>query len=62
MTPQADEENLDRIVDELLQRLRRGEKVDWPACFRQHPQHADELKSLAPLMESLVKHLLEKSD
>ncbi len=54
-----DEEELARVVDELLQRIRRGEATEWPAVFRQYPRHAAELRRLAPTMEGLVHFLLE---
>lgn len=55
------DDELPRIVDELLQRLRRGERVNWPACFRRHPRHAPELRRLATTMEALVKVLLKQA-
>jgi hypothetical protein len=53
------EEEIARVVDELLQRIRRGEAIEWPAVFRQYPRHAAELQWLAPTMEAVVKFLLE---
>ncbi len=48
------DEDLASIVDELAERLRHGEKLDWPACLRQHPRHAEALKEIAPALEVLV--------
>ncbi len=48
------DEDLASVVDELAERLRHGEKLDWPACLRQHPRHAEALKQLAPALEILV--------
>jgi len=56
------EEELARIVDGLLQRLRGGEQIDWSACRRRYPRHAQELQSLAPTMEAVVKVLVEKAN
>ncbi|HLJ12551.1 MAG TPA: hypothetical protein VKU82_15255 [Planctomycetaceae bacterium] len=49
------DDDLARIVDELAERRRRGETLDWPACLRQHPRHAAALKELAPAIEILAK-------
>jgi hypothetical protein len=62
MSAEAEGENLERIVDELLQRLRRGEEIDWPGVYRRHLRHAEELKRLRPTMERLVKALLENGE
>jgi hypothetical protein len=56
----AEEEELARIVDELLQRIRHGDTIDSPACLKRHPRHAEELKRLAPTMVAFVKVLVEK--
>jgi hypothetical protein len=51
-----DDEDLACVVDELAERLRHGEKLDWPACLRQHARHAEALKQLAPALEILVNY------
>jgi len=48
------DDDLARIVDELAERLRHGETLDWSACLEQHPRHAEALKQLAPALEILV--------
>lgn len=50
------DEDLARIIDDLAERLRHGEPLDWPACLRQHPRHAEALKQLAPALEILVNY------
>ena len=54
------EDELARIIDELIQRLRRGERIDWPACFKRFPRYATDLRRWRPVMEGLVKVLVDK--
>jgi hypothetical protein len=56
------ERNIACLVDELIQRLRRGETIDWPDCLKRYPQQAEELQRLAPTMEDLVKYLTNQPD
>src|SRR5205823_10651380 len=43
----------DRLVDDLIARLHAGGAVDWSAVEREHPAHADRLRSLAPALAAL---------
>jgi len=53
-SPEADDERLARVVDELAGRLCEGERLDWPTCLKEHPGEAAALKELAPAIEFLV--------
>jgi hypothetical protein len=52
----AADEELARLVDELAERLRRGESLDWPACLKRNPRYAEALKELAPAIEAIAKY------
>jgi hypothetical protein len=58
MRKECDEEELALIVDELLQRLRRGEVIDWPAQLANHPTYSEDLQRLGLTMEVLVSFLV----
>jgi serine/threonine protein kinase/Flp pilus assembly protein TadD len=45
--------SFEKLVDDLLNRLQTGEAVDWSAVERDHPVHADRLRSLAPALAAL---------
>jgi hypothetical protein len=49
------DEELARLVDELAERLRHGEVLDWPACLKRNPRYAEALKELAPAIEAMAK-------
>jgi hypothetical protein len=52
----AVDEELARLVDELAERLRRGESLDWPACLKKNPRYAEALRELAPAIEAMAKY------
>ena len=52
--PEAGDEQLAQVVDELAGRLCDGERLDWPTCLKEHPGEAAALKQLAPAIEILV--------
>ncbi len=51
---QAADPTFDRLVDDLIARLQAGEAMDWAAVERDHPEHADRLRSLAPALAALA--------
>lgn len=53
-SPEAGDEQLARVVDELAERLCEGERLDWPTCLKEHPGVAAGLKELAPAIEILA--------
>jgi len=59
-TEETEDECLAEVVDEILQSLRRGDEIDWPAWMARHSRHAEQLQRLAPLMALLVKCLMER--
>lgn len=61
-SPQADDEQLALVVNELAERLCEGERLDWRACLKEHPREAAALKELAPAIEMLAILKQEQSD
>jgi len=61
-SPEADDEQLALIVNELAERLCEGERLDWPTCLKEHPREAAALKELAPAIEMLAKLKQGESD
>src|SRR5262245_17294735 len=47
------EPTFDLLVDDLIARLQSGERVDWSAVERDHPEHAERLRSMVPALEAL---------
>jgi serine/threonine-protein kinase len=45
---------LDRLIEELTQRLQSGEPIDLEAFLAQHPDEADTLRRLLPALEVLA--------
>jgi serine/threonine protein kinase len=43
----------DILVDALIARIHTGEVLDWSIVVREHPEHADRLKSMAVALEAL---------
>ncbi|MEK6233661.1 MAG: hypothetical protein N2C14_03030, partial [Planctomycetales bacterium] len=59
------EEQLDALLEDYLQRVDAGEKVDRAAYFQQHPEFADELSELldtAELVDRLAGPPLDSRD
>src|SRR5262249_45154898 len=42
-----------RLVESITQQLQRGERVDWPALARDHPEFAAKLDAVRPALEAL---------
>ncbi len=45
---------LDRLIEELTDRIQAGESIDPEAILEQHPEQADALRSLLPALEMLA--------
>jgi tetratricopeptide (TPR) repeat protein/serine/threonine protein kinase len=43
----------DLLIDGLLARLQAGEAVDWSAVAREHPGHAERLRSMVPALAAI---------
>ena len=54
-TASADADSLERLVDDLTDRLQAGEAVDLEACVRDHPEHAEPLRRLLPALEMMAE-------
>jgi hypothetical protein len=52
--PEANDERLAQLVDELAEQLCEGRNLDWPACLLEHPREAAALQELAPAIEVLA--------
>ncbi len=52
---EPDDEQLALVVNELAERLCKGERLDWPTCYKEHPREAAALQELAPAIEMLAK-------
>ena len=50
---QAADSTFDRLVDDLIAHLQSDGEVDWSAIERDHPNHAERLRSLAPALAAL---------
>jgi serine/threonine protein kinase/Flp pilus assembly protein TadD len=50
--PPADP-SFDLLIDDLLARVQAGEAVDWSAVAREHPEHAERLRSMVPALEAI---------
>jgi hypothetical protein len=51
----AADSELASIVDDLAERARRGEAIDWPLCYQRYRKFASELKELSPAIEMLAR-------
>lgn len=52
-TPDDEPDPLERLTDEFLQRHRSGEHVEIEAFAAEHPDHADQLRHLVPMLVQL---------
>jgi serine/threonine protein kinase/Flp pilus assembly protein TadD len=43
----------DLLIDDLLARVQSGEAVDWSAVAREHPGHAERLRSMVPALAAI---------
>jgi WD40 repeat protein/serine/threonine protein kinase len=46
--------SVERLIDELTDRLQAGESIDLKAYADQHPDHAEQLRKLIPALEMMV--------
>ena len=53
---------LDMLLDEISERLGRGEPVDFDDYVRRYPQHAARLQQLQPLMLAMASFAEEEPD
>jgi serine/threonine protein kinase/Tfp pilus assembly protein PilF len=50
LAPSVRSDGLAELVEEITQRLQRGDCVDWDRVFREHAEHADRLRELIPAL------------
>jgi serine/threonine-protein kinase len=53
--PEPGNETLDRLVDEISQKVQAGEPVDWQGYINRYPDQATKLHRLIPAMQSLAE-------